>query len=197
MRITSQIEIPAHVQALIFDCDGTLVDSMPLHMQAWQAAFNEFNTSCDKDFLFSLRGMKEVEIVKTYNQKFGTRLDPEKVVKSKHRIFLKEIQSVKPIDIIADIARHFYRKKPLAVVSGSLNTIVHEELKIVDLFDLFDVILTADDPFKPKPDPDVFLAAANRLNINAEFCQVFEDGDPGLEAAKRAGMIATDVRLFI
>lgn len=197
MKRTNQIDIPAHVQALIFDCDGTLVDSMPLHMQAWQAAFTEFNMSCDKDFLFSLRGMKEIEIVKTYNKKFGTRLDPEKIVESKHRIFLREIQSVKPINTIADIARHFYRIKPLAVVSGSLKTIVHKELKIVGLFDLFDVILTANDPFKPKPDPDIFLAAANRLKTNAKYCQVFEDGDPGIEAARNAGMIATDVRLFI
>jgi len=197
MRITKQIEIPAHIQALIFDCDGTLVDSMPLHMQAWQAAFAQFDTSCDEDFLFSLKGMKEVEIVKTYNQKFGTRLDPGRVVKNKHRIFLKEIQNVKAIDVVAEIARHFYRKKPLAVVSGSLKTIVYKELKMVGLFNLFDVILTADDPFKPKPDPDIFLAAAKRLNINAEHCQVFEDGDPGLEAAKRAGMITTDVRLYI
>ena len=195
--MNEHIEIPSYIRALIFDCDGTLVDSMPLHMKAWQSAFAEFNIPLKDNFLFSLKGMKEVEIVKTYNQKMGTALDPEAVAMSKRRHFLQDIHAVKPIKKITDIASAYFGKIPLAVVSGSLRNIVHKELKIIGIFNLFEVILTGDDPFKPKPDPDIFLAAARYLDVRAEQCQVFEDGDPGLEAAEKAGMKTTDVRLYI
>ena len=86
---------------------------------------------------------------------------------------------------------------PLAVVSGSVRDIVHKELEVVGVFNLFKTILTASDPYKPKPSPDIFLAAAKSLNVSPEYCLVFEDGDSGLEAATKAGMQIVDVRGYI
>jgi beta-phosphoglucomutase-like phosphatase (HAD superfamily) len=184
-------------KALIFDCDGTLVDSMPLHMKAWESAFNRLNEKYDEDFLFSLKGMKETDIIKLYNSTFGTVIDPDNIVKIKHDFFQANIKLVEPVKPVVDVAKKYFGRLPLAVVSGSVKDIVRRELEVTGIIKLFDVILTADDPFRPKPAPDIFLAAAEFLRIPPGDCVVFEDGDPGLEAAVNAGMKTVDVRNFI
>lgn len=191
-----KIEISSDTKALIFDCDGTLVDSMPLHMMAWEKAFGMYNYKYEKEFLFSVKGMKETEIIKLYNTRFHTDLDSKTLVKAKHDVFLNHIDQVKPIKLISDIALSYHNKLPLAVVSGSVHEIVYGELKTVGILHLFESIITADDPFKPKPEPDTFLETSKRLKINPQDCVVFEDGDLGLEAAAKAGMKTIDVRKF-
>ena len=188
------ISIDKNIKALIFDCDGTLVDSMSLHMKAWEKAFIFFNAKYDFEFLNSAKGMKETEIIEWYNEKFGTSINLQEIVSKKHDFFTENIDKVQPLEPIVNIAKEYFGKLPLAVVSGSVESIVHRELEIVGIKNLFNTILTANDPFKPKPDPDIFYEAAKRLNVNPEHCLVFEDGDPGLEAAIRAGMKTVDVR---
>lgn len=191
------IYIDKNIRALIFDCDGTLVDSMPLHMKSWEEAFKFFKEKFDYDFLYSLKGMKELEIIELYNEKFSTNLNPQETVSKKHEYYFKNINSVKPIEPIVKIAKEYFGKLALAVVSGSVKEIVHKELEVVGIINLFKSIFTASDPFKPKPAPDIFLAAAKSLNVAPEHCLVFEDGDSGLEAAKKAGMQSVDVRSLL
>jgi beta-phosphoglucomutase-like phosphatase (HAD superfamily) len=186
-----------NIDAIIFDCDGTLVDSMPLHMKAWEAAFNELNKEYKEDFLFSLKGMKETDIIKLYNTTFKADIDPDTIVNIKHKYFLDNIHLVEPIVPVVEIARKYFNKLPLAVVSGSVKDIVHKELQVTGIINLFNIILTASDPFKPKPSPDIFLAASEFMKAKAQNCIVFEDGDPGLEAAINAGMKTVDVRNYI
>ncbi len=193
----SLIPVPSHIKGLIFDCDGTLVDSMPMHMHAWHKAFQQTTNEYDHDLLYSLKGMKETDVIITYNQHHGTTLDPEEMVRIKHTFLILDIPNVKPIDIVVNIVRKYHGKLPLAVVSGSPKKIVYPELEAIGILNLFDTILTADDPYKPKPAPDIFLEAAKRIGIKPEWCQVFEDGDPGLESARNAGMVATDIRHYL
>ncbi len=188
------INIPSDIHGLIFDCDGTLVDSMPLHMKAWKEAFKKYNSYYNEDFLFSLKGMKEIEIIELYNKKFNINLEPVELVAAKHEYFMENISSVKPIEQVVDVAKSYFGKLPLAVVSGSVGRIVVSELKVLGILRLFKIILTADDPYKPKPYPDVFYAAASKLNITPRSCLVFEDGEAGLEAASNAGMKTIDIR---
>ena len=192
-----EIIIGPDIKGLIFDCDGTLADSMPLHMDAWKAAFKKFDTYYNEDYLFSLKGMKEIEIIDLYNKKFNKNIDPALMVNTKHEFFMKNIESVKPIEEIVEIAKFYYSKLPLAVVSGSVGKIVNTELKVLGILNLFEFVLTADDPYKPKPDPDIFNTAAFKLNLSPGECMVFEDGDPGLNAAEKAGMKTVDIRNYI
>ena len=192
----NKIVIEPNIEALIFDCDGTLVDSMPLHMRAWKEAFKNAGVYFNEEYLFSLKGMKETEIVSSYNKKFGTKLHPESFVDLKHQYFIRHIETVKPIEPIAGLAHNYSGKLPIAVVSGSVGNIVRKELEVTSLLNLFDKILTADDPFRPKPSPDIFLAAAQYLKCSPENCIVFEDGDSGLEGAANAGMKSVDVREY-
>jgi beta-phosphoglucomutase-like phosphatase (HAD superfamily) len=196
-KTESKIIISPDIKAIIFDCDGTLVDSMPTHMKAWEYAFNHFKTKYDEEFIFSFKGMMDADIVKIYNKTFGTTLAPDKVISMKSEYFLKNLPLVKPIEPVVEVAELYYQKLPLAVVSGSTKEIVYSELNFAGLTKLFDIIITAADPFAPKPDPEIFLAAASKMKVEPEYCIVLEDGDAGLEGAVKAGMKTFDVRTIL
>ncbi len=189
--------IGPETRALIFDCDGTLVDSMPLHMKAWEASLKHFKTPFDEEYLFSLKGMKETDIVELYNKRSGTSLDPVKVVAFKQKYIYNHIRTVGPVIPVTEVAQKYSGILPMAVASGSARKIVTAELKVIGILKLFDIILTADDPFNPKPSPDIFYAAASELHVDPQYCLVFEDGDAGLTAASNAGMKTVDVREYL
>jgi beta-phosphoglucomutase-like phosphatase (HAD superfamily) len=188
------IKVPDYVRALIFDCDGTLVDSMPLHLKAWEHVITAGGGAWDHEFFCSKKGTPERTMVTLYNRQFGFTLDPVETVRSKHEYFWLHAGELRPIVHVVAIARKHYGLLPMAVASGGTRKNVSLQLEALQIRDLFPVVLTADDDIRPKPAPDIFLEAARRLRIAPEYCQVFEDGDLGLEAARAAGMLATDVR---
>ncbi len=192
--MTTIIKVPDFIEGLIFDCDGTLVDSMPLHMRAWEHAITANGGFWDLDFFNSRKGVPEKDIIALYNAHFRTALDPAETVGSKHRFFLARVSELKPIPHVVDVVLKYRNRLPMAIASGGIRENVDLELEILHIKDHFKVILTADDALKPKPEPDLFIEAARRLGIAPEKCQVFEDGDLGLEAARKAGMLPTDIR---
>jgi HAD superfamily hydrolase (TIGR01509 family) len=188
------LEVPDFIRGLIFDCDGTLVDSMPLHMRAWEHTIKANGGCWDPAFFSSQRGMPERDIVLLYNSKFGVQFDPKEIVRVKHDFFHSHASDFQPIPHVVEIVHTYKNILPMAVASGGTRENVLLELEAIRLKNCFSVILTADDKIKPKPSPDLFLEAARRLGIAPELCQVFEDGDLGIEAARDAGMLPTDVR---
>lgn len=191
------IPVPDDIKGLIFDCDGTLVDSMPLHMKAWEEAVHLFGANFDPEFFFSKKGMRSKDIVAQFSLQSGKPLNGADVVRLKDNFFLQHIADVMPLPIVVDVVRRYHKILPMAVASGGGREIVERELQVTGIVNFFDVILTADDPFKPKPFPDLFLEAARRIGVQPSLCQVFEDGDLGLQAAENAGMLATDIRPFM
>jgi beta-phosphoglucomutase-like phosphatase (HAD superfamily) len=188
------IEVPQFIKGLIFDCDGTLVDSMPLHMQAWEHVIASRGGLWDSEFFFSKKGMPEEEIVGVYNAHFARQLDPVETVKDKHRFFRTHASEFKPIPHVLDVLLRYRGILPMAIASGGVRENVDLELDALRIKDCFQAIVTADDDVRPKPAPDIFLEAARRIGVAPQFCQVFEDGDLGLEAARIAGMLPTDIR---
>jgi HAD superfamily hydrolase (TIGR01509 family) len=193
----SEIETPEYIRGLIFDCDGTLVDSMPMHMKGWEHVITMQGGAWDFEFFFSRKGTPEERLVVLYNEHFGATLNPQETVISKHKFCKNYTVELKPIPEVVDVVERFRGKMPMAVASGGVWEIVSLELEAIGIKDSFKAILTADDHLQPKPAPDIFLEAARRLEIAPAHCQVFEDGDLGLEAARLAGMLATDIRLFV
>jgi HAD superfamily hydrolase (TIGR01509 family) len=191
------IPVPDDIKGLIFDCDGTLVDSMPLHMKAWEEAVHSFGANFDPEFFFSKKGMRSEDIVAQFSLQSGKPLNGADVVRLKDNFFLQHIADVMPMPIVVDVVRRYHKILPMAVASGGGREIVERELQVTGIANFFDVILTADDPFKPKPFPDLFLEAARKIGVQPSLCQVFEDGDLGLQAAENAGMLATDIRRFM
>ena len=191
------IPVPEYIRGLIFDCDGTLVDSMPLHMKAWEDAVHSFGANFDPEFFFSKKGMRSKDIVAQFSLQSGKLLNGADVVRLKDNFFLQHIADVMTLPIVVDVVRRYHKILPMAVASGGGREIVERELQVTGIVNFFDVILTADDPFKPKPFPDLFLEAARKIGVQPSLCQVFEDGDLGLQAAENAGMLATDIRRFM
>lgn len=191
------IKITDDIKALIFDCDGTLVDSMPLHFKAWQETYEAFGRVYPHDFVDERKGMPIHEVVNQYNTKYNDNIDVQEFVKERERRVKVRLLNVKAIAPVVEVVNKYKEILPMAVCSGSIRESVNISIKSIGLEGVFKVILTSDDQFKPKPAPDMFLEASRRLNIDPCYCQVFEDGDLGIQAAENAGMVATDIRNYI
>ena len=191
------LDITPSVKALIFDCDGTLVDTMPLHWEAWHAAFAAVGVTCPQALLDETAGMPSHAILALFNERYGHNLDITAVAQDKERRTAEKLKTVGSIQPVVDLVYRYHGKLPMAVASGGRRAGVETSLRAIGLLDYFDAILTADDAVQPKPAPDIFLAAAEQLGIAPEVCEVFEDGDMGLVGAQKAGMVATDVRPYL
>lgn len=192
-----KIEIPRNIEALIFDCDGTLADSLPIHIEAWQTVYERYGHFMDPAFIYKHTGRKSRDIIKMFNDENDIDLDPDILLKEKGNISYDALSSVQPIKEVTEIALNNRGIMPMSVVSGGSERNVYKTLKTIGIFEYFDFIITADDDIPSKPDPAVFLEAAKRMRTAPDKCHVFEDGDNGIEAAVRAGMSFTDVRKFI
>lgn len=192
----NRLDVGPGIKALIFDCDGTLVDTLPLHYIAWQETFAAYGLNCPLEFMIRHNGKPTAQIVALYNAQFQQQIDVEDFTSAKEQRTYALLDQARPLEPMATLARRSYGYLPLAVVSGSNRPNVERALRAAGLLTLFPVVLTADDGLPPKPAPDLFLEAARRLGVEPGACQVFEDADSGLEAARRAGMLATDVRPF-
>jgi len=191
------IEVKNNIKALIFDCDGTLVDSMPIHFKAWRETFAIFGREYPHVFVDERKGMPITEVIREYNAHYKDELNPEAFARIKEEKAIERLHFVKGIQPVVDIVHRYYEGLPMAVCSGSIKEGVDASLKAIGLDKHFKVVLTANDNLKPKPAPDIFLTAARLMEVEPGFCQVFEDSDLGLQAALNAGMVATDIRKFI
>ena len=186
---------PGDFGAFIFDCDGTLADSMPLYHRAWRAALDESGAQFDFswDLFMSRAGVSTKLTVAGLNEQFGTSLDPERVELRHHSEYERLVAGVKPIEAVVAVAREFAGKIPMSVASGGSRPLVERTLELIGVRSLFEHVIVAADVSHGKPAPDMFLLAAERMGVGPERCLVFEDGAPGLLAAERAGMQAVFV----
>lgn len=176
--------------ALIFDLDGTLADSMPVHFRAWCRALEEHGAPSvfPEDVFYAMGGRPSKDIVEILNGDQGLSLDPEAVAHSKKKYFLEELESISLIEEVSEFAREHEGKVPMAVASGGSRIVVEKTLQVLGISDWFDEVITSDDVEHGKPAPDIFLEAAERLGVAPHDCLVFEDARPGIEAAREAGM---------
>ncbi len=191
-----ELDLVRNSKAIIFDCDGTLVDSMPVHFVAWHETMERYGISFSEDRFYSLGGVPSDRIVEMLASEQGITLDVIAVAHEKEQAFLDRIEWLVPIEAVVEIVRQNRGIKPIAVASGGFRSIIQKQLLQIAMHDWFDAVVTAEDTAKHKPEPDVFLEAARRLGTAAEHCVVFEDADLGVEAARRAGMHCIDVRTF-
>ncbi len=189
---------PADARALIFDCDGTLADTMPIHYEAWRQILPPLGIPFGEERFYALGGMPTGSIIRLLSGETGVAVgDVDALVLRKEEIFLSMLHTVEPLAGIVGIAERYRGKLPMAVASGGYRAVVMRTLEAIGVLHWFDALVCAEDTAKHKPDPDVFLEAAHRLgDVPPEFCVVFEDTDIGLEAARRAGMHGIDVRVW-
>jgi beta-phosphoglucomutase family hydrolase len=186
---------PAGTAGLIFDCDGTLADTMPAHYKAWTAMLGRFGIPFPEPRFYAMGGMPTAQIIRVLAADAGVAVaDVDAMVHEKEQGFLTHLDAVTPIEPVLAIAKAYRGKLPIAVASGGYRDTITRTLDRLAIRNWFDAMVTAEDTARHKPDPDVFLEAARRLKVTAAACVVFEDTDIGLEAARRAGMQSVDVR---
>lgn len=183
------LELPSgEFDAFIFDCDGTLADTMPTHYRAWQIALGENVRDFPEAMFYELGGVPTAKIVEILNERHGHQMPVDETVAIKERNFLELSSEIAAIDPVVSFARQWHGRKPLAVASGGHRRIVLNTLRALGIVELFDAIVTSEDYSRGKPHPDPFLEAARRLRVKPERCLVFEDTTTGIQAAKAAGM---------
>lgn len=182
------------IQGLIFDCDGTLADTMPLHWRAWQVIAARHRLHLPEDRFYALGGVPSREIVKMLSAEQGLGLDHLAIAREKETEYLPLIAQVEPINAVVGVARENFGKLPMAVASGSTRRVIEQVLERLDIRHLFQVIVTSEDVAHQKPAPDIFLEAARRIGVLPQLCRAYEDSDLGLQAIRAAGMAAVDVR---
>lgn len=192
MRI--ELEIPiGEFRAYLFDCDGTVADSMPLHYKAWKRALAEWNCDYPEELFYSWGGKPVRKIIADLNAMHGLHMPVDALAARKEALYLAQLPELKAVPPVLEQVEKQYGRIPLGVVSGSRRDSVVGSLTALGLMDKFDTLVCAEDYIHGKPAPDAFLLGAQRLNIEPAACLVFEDTELGIEAATAAGMASVRV----
>ena len=182
------------IRGLIFDCDGTLADTMPLHWRAWKSITERHGIVFPEERFYLLGGVPSRHILAMLREEQSLNIDPLLVSKEKENAYLQLLAHVGPIEVVVQVAHENYGKIPLAVASGGTRHVIEKVLVHLGLRQLFAAVVTSEDVVHQKPAPDIFLEAARRIGVAPEFCRAYEDTDLGMQAIRAAGMDAVDVR---
>jgi len=190
-------EIPARFEGLVFDCDGTLVDTMPAHFRAWSDAFAPHAIEFPVERFYGLAGVSSIAIIELLANEQGKVVDAGAIARDKDARYLALESHGAPIAPVAGIAKREQGRRRLGVASGNVTGLVRATLRDAGIEALFQAVVGSDRVERGKPAPDVFLLAASELGVAPDRCVAYEDGDLGLIAARDAGMTAIDVRPWL
>ena len=182
--------------ALIFDCDGTLTDSMPLHYLAWYRTMSRHGIDFPEARFYELGGMPTEKIIERLSQEQRVPIDVQAAAKEKEDAFVEMLSLLRPIECVLAVASAYRGILPMAIASGGYRDVILKQLSQIGCSGWFDAIVTAEDTVHHKPAPDVFLAAASRLGVTPDKCLVYEDSEMGVQAARAASMEVIDIRQF-
>jgi beta-phosphoglucomutase family hydrolase len=185
------------VKGLIFDCDGTLADTMPLHYRAWQTLMRRHGFHLSQERFYALGGVPSRDILRLIRDEQGLAFDPLAVAREKEVAYLDLLAHVAPIETVMNVVRQNAGRLPMAVASGGSRRVIEIVLAHLGVRGLFQAVVTNEDVTRQKPAPDIFLEAARRIGVPPEHCLAYEDTDLGLEAIRAAGMQAVDVRTLV
>jgi len=189
-----KLEIPDRpFGAYLFDCDGTIVDSMPLHQIAWTRALAELNCEFPESTFYAWGGLPVVEIIARLNQQHGLAMPVDSVARRKEELYYEMLPQLQAVPEVLEQIEAQYGKIPFAVVSGSTRESVISSLAALNLLDKFEILVCAGEYKYGKPHPEPFLTAAALLGVLPESCLVFEDTEMGIQAATAAGMAAVKI----
>ena len=184
------------IKGLIFDLDGTIADTMPIHFIAYRNILRPFGVEFTPELFVTMAGIPAVGSIAKVNELFGTTLDPELFGRLKEEEYEKEMVKMKAVEPVVQLIREYHGKLPMAVGTGGYKRLAWKTLEILDLKKYFSILVSSEDVEHHKPAPDTFLKCAELMGVEPAFCQVFEDGRLGLEAAEAGGMVAVDVTPF-
>lgn len=194
--IKSNLSINPKAKALIFDLDGTLANTMPIHYIAWKNAAARYGIDFTIEVFMQLAGIPLYPTVEKLNEMFGKNINPQEMGDLKEAEFEANMHLTPEIKPVTDLVRQWHGKLPMAVGTGGSRRLSLKTLEIIGLKGYFDILVTSEDVSEFKPHPMTFLRCAELMGIDPADCEVFEDGMLGFQAARTAGMMVTDVTQY-
>jgi len=194
--INTKLAVNPKAKALIFDLDGTLADTMPIHYLAWKNAAAQFDIEFTPALFSELAGIPLYPTVEKLNQIFGKNIDPKEMGNLKEIEFERNMHLTAEIYVVTDLVRANFGKLPMAVGTGGSKRLALKTLELIRLHDYFSILVTSEDVTQYKPNPETFLKCAELIGIPPVDCEVFEDGMLGMQAALAAGMMVVDVTQY-
>ena len=184
---------PGDFKAYLFDCDGTVADSMPWHYLAWSQALGDWDCKFSEERFYELGGVPIVEIIERLGREQGVEMPVAEVAKRKEELYFEHLSKLQCVPEVLEHIEQQQGRIPFAIVSGSTRDSVEASLRVIGLLDRFDILVCAGDYARSKPDPEPFLIAAQRLGMQPQACLVFEDTQMGIDSATAAGMASVRV----
>ena len=194
--MTLMLTVDPATQGLIFDLDGTLADTMGMHIDAWIAAGKEYDMAITAAMINDNAGIPTRPLLALLNNQYGWSVDPIQFeeVKDHHYNIIKDAHGkIKPIPSVMRIVETYKESLPMAVGTGSIRADALMAIEELGISDLIKGLVSADDVTYPKPHPETFLTCATIIGVAPAFCQVFEDSPKGVEAALAGGMMVTNI----
>lgn len=191
-----ELEINPNAKALIFDLDGTLADTMPVHFLAYKHILGDFGIDFTPELFATLAGVPAIETIQKLNEQFDTNMNPEEIGQLKELEYEKMMHKMKPVGPVVSLVKKYHGKLPMSVGTGGYHRLAWKTLEILHLKDYFDILVSSEDVKNTKPHPETFLRCAEKMGVDPKHCEVFEDGELGMQAAISAGMMATLVTDF-
>jgi beta-phosphoglucomutase family hydrolase len=192
------MELTVHPQAkgLIFDLDGTLVDSIRLHYDAYMSTLAPYNIKFDIGYMLSFTGMPTIDCCSQIVNDFNVPISAQELMERKEGLFGQMLHLVELIEPVMKVVRAYKGILPMGIATGSDRIVAHDIIKRTGLDKYMDAIVTCDDVQNPKPHPETFMRCAELIGVAPELCMAFEDGEHGMNAARQAGMWVVDVKPY-
>lgn len=190
--------LPAGYRGLVFDCDGTLVDSMPLHYHAWKTVLDRYRIPFSEQQFYDWAGLPIAGIIQRLADENNLVVDVQQIAGERDDYFHSlSSGQLRPVRAVVEIARHYHGQYPLAVATGSTPDSARTSLEAIGILPLFAAVVSSQEVSHPKPAPDVFLLAAEKIGVPPGECVAFEDGEAGMQSARDAGMLVVDIRPWL
>jgi HAD superfamily hydrolase (TIGR01509 family) len=196
MKTPLAAPLDSSIQAIVFDCDGTLADTFGAHIRAFRDVLADYKVVFEAEFYHARLGLSRYQLLEELKQTHTAAFDEQAVIARNTDAFRAHLSVIRPIPYTHEILRNYHGKLKLGVASGGQRDIVTTTLKAIGVYDLMDTVVTIEDAGVGKPAPDLYLIAAERLGVEPQFVQTYEDSDEGVEAAQRAGMRVIDIRPY-
>lgn len=193
-----KIEVPSEVKGLIFDLDGTLANTMPIHYEAYQKVLDKYGVVFPKDTFHSWAGIPTVQTFEQLKEMFAiSDMDPKAATLEKRGNFERKLHLAEVIEPVFNVVKEHYGKLPMSIGTGSSAVMGRKTYETLGIDHYIKILVTIDDVNHPKPHPETFLLCASKMGVDPKDCLVFEDGDNGINAAKSVGMQYIDVRNYV
>lgn len=191
--VLKKISIDNRTKGLIFDLDGTIADTMPVHFEVYRKILKNYGVDFTPEVFDTLAGVPAVGTFEKVNEMYGLSLNAYEMGHYKEAEYEKMMHLIKPIEPVVEIIRLYHGKLPMAVGTGGYTRLAWKALQIIGLDSFFKILISSEDVLNHKPHPDTFLKCAEQMGIEPQYCLVFEDGRLGIQAAESAGMMTINV----